>query len=209
MPSLTIDTLPLLLISRPHLRHRLLALPQDPVFLPAGTPLRTNLDPHHAASPADCLAALETVGLGEQVAARGGLDAPLAPETLSAGQRQLFSLARVVLRRRVRARECFGNTGEVEGGVLLLDEVSSSVDRETDEAMQRVVREEFAGYTVVMVSHRLGVVMEFFDRVVVMEEGRVVEEGRPAELVGVEGGRFRELWMAGSGNVKGRGSDTA
>ena len=142
------------------------------------------------------------------MAARGGLDAPLAPETLSAGQRQLFSLARVVLRRRMRARECFGNAGEAEGGVLLLDEVSSSVDRETDEAMQRVVREEFVGYTVVMVSHRLGVVMGF-DRVVVMEKGRVVEEGRPAELVSVEGGRFRELWMAGSGNVKGRGLDTA
>ena len=105
----------------------------------------------------------------------------------------------------MRARECFGE-GEVEGGVLLLDEVSSSVDRETDEAMQRVVREEFVGYTVVMVSHRLGVVMGF-DRVVVMEKGRVVEEGRPAELVEVEGGRFRELWMAGSGNVKGRGLD--
>jgi ABC-type multidrug transport system fused ATPase/permease subunit len=84
-----------------------------------------------------------------------------------------------------------------DGGILLLDEVSSSVDQETDEAMQRVIMDEFAGYTIVMVSHRLGMVMGF-DRVVVMEGGRIVESGKPGELVGSEGSRFRELWMVGN-----------
>jgi ABC-type multidrug transport system fused ATPase/permease subunit len=80
-----------------------------------------------------------------------------------------------------------------------LDEYSSSVDKETDEEMQRVIMREFGGYTIVMVSHRLGMVMGF-DRVVVMEAGRIVETGRPGELVGTEGSRFRELWMVGNGN---------
>ncbi len=87
--------------------------------------------------------------------------------------------------------------------MLLLDEVSSSVDRETDEQMQRVIGEEFAAWTVVMVSNRLGVVMEF-DRVVMMERGQVVEVWRPGELVEREGGRSRELWMGVVGGGGGR-----
>ncbi|KAK4246736.1 canalicular multispecific organic anion transporter 1 [Corynascus novoguineensis] len=212
---ITIDGLPLHAISRPHLRQHVLALPQEPVFLPSGTPTQTNLDPHGAASAADCRAALEAVSLWPFIASRGGLEAPLAPDTLSQGQKQLFSLARAILRRRIRARQravefgadyCLGGeSGDGsagDGGVLLLDEVSSSVDQETDEHMQRVIQDEFAAYTIVMVSHRLGMVMGF-DRVVVMDAGRFVESGRPRELVETEGSRFRELWMVGN---KGRES---
>lgn len=201
--SMTIDGLPLDTVSRTHLRGRVIALPQEPVFLPSGTPVRTNLDPHDSATEAECRAALEAVSLWSFVVSRGGLDAPLVPDTLSQGQKQLFSLARAIVRRRVRARERaaeFGSDycGDVgDGGVLLLDEVSSSVDQETDEEMQRVIKAEFAAYTIVMVSHRLGMVMGF-DRVVVMDAGRIVESGRPTELVEREGSRFRELWMVGN-----------
>lgn len=117
----------------------------------------------------------------------------MSSDTLSQGQKQLFSLARAILRGRIRAR---GKGKQNEGGVLLLDEVSSSVDKDTDEAMQRMILDEFAGYTIVMVSHRLGMVMNF-DRVVVMDEGRIVEDGKPRELVDQEGSRFRDLWMVG------------
>ncbi|AEO56572.1 hypothetical protein MYCTH_2059686 [Thermothelomyces thermophilus ATCC 42464] len=204
LAPMAIDGLPLHAMSRPHLRRRIIALPQEPVFLPSGTPVQTNLDPHHSATAADCRAALEAVSLWPFIASRGGLDAPLAPDTLSQGQKQLFSLARAIVRRRVRARERaaeFGSDycGDLrDGGVLLLDEVSSSVDQETDEEMQRVIRAEFAAYTIVMVSHRLGMVMGF-DRVVIMDAGRIVESGRPGELVEREGSRFRELWMVGNG----------
>ncbi|KAK3900614.1 putative multidrug resistance-associated protein/mitoxantrone resistance protein [Staphylotrichum tortipilum] len=133
----------------------------------------------------------------------GNSHPPFTPTSLSQGQRQLFSLARVLLRRRVRARarsSTFGSPPSIplhDGGILLLDEVSSSVDRETDEAMQRVILREFAGYTIVMVSHRLEAVMGF-DRVVIMDAGRVVEMGPPRELAETEGSRFRELWMVGN-----------
>ncbi|KAK4152002.1 canalicular multispecific organic anion transporter 1 [Chaetomidium leptoderma] len=203
-PQITIDHLPLTTLSRAPLRQNLLALPQEPVFLPPGTPIQTNLDPHHTAPPSLCRAALEAVSLWDLISScrPGGLDAPLSPDTLfSQGQKQLFSLARAILRRRVRALERgtagTSSSSDGDGGILLLDEVSSSVDRETDEAMQRVIMREFAGYTIVMVSHRLGMVMGF-DRVVVMDGGRIVESGRPGELVEREGGRFRELWMVGN-----------
>ena len=71
------------------------------------------------------------------------------------------------------------------------------VDKETDKTMQAIIQREFAGYTIVMISHRLEMVMGF-DRVFVMDKGRVVETGKPAELVQAEGSRFRELWIVGN-----------
>ncbi|KAK4142448.1 canalicular multispecific organic anion transporter 1 [Dichotomopilus funicola] len=220
-PTFNIDSLPLSSLSRSALRHSLFALPQDPVFLPPGTSVRDNLDPDSEATAAECRGALEAVSLWVYFAGllsqgeedEDVLKTRLTPdEMLSQGQKQLFSLARMVVRRRVRARrraaEFGGNTttttnekekGPVptDTGILLLDEVSSSVDQDTDEQMQAVIRAEFRNYTIVMVSHRLGMVMASFDRVVVMEGGRIVEVGGPRELVEREGGRFRELWMVG------------
>lgn len=126
---------------------------------------------------------------------------------MSAGQKQLFSLARAVLRARIRARERVAEFGEkgpgaAPSGILLLDEVSSSVDQDTDRAMQAIIHAEFEGYTIVMVSHRLEMVMGF-DTVIVMEKGEVVETGPPMELSQKEGGRFRELWLVGN-NVGGK-----
>lgn len=134
------------------------------------------------------------VGLWGVVEGHGGLQAGMDGDMLSQGQKQLFSLARAVLRGRVRARE-MGGGGDI-GGVLILDEVSGNVDGDTERVMYEVVGKEFGGYTVVMVSHRLEMVMGF-DRVVVMDSGRIVEEGAPRELVGREGGWFRGLVCVG------------
>lgn len=81
--------------------------------------------------------------------------------------------------------------------MLLLDEVGSTVYGETDRMTGEVTQREFAGYTVVIIAHRLRMVREYFDRVVVLDQGRVVEEGEPGVPVGVEGSRFRELWVSG------------
>lgn len=75
--------------------------------------------------------------------------------------------------------------------MLLLDEFSSSVDRETERTLLAVVRREFAGYTVVMVAHRLEMVMDYFDRVVVMDRGSAVEMGDPRVL-----GTRADSWFA-------------
>lgn len=52
-----------------------------------------------------------------------------------------------------------GKKSVIIGGILLLDEVSSNVNRDTDRAVQNIIREEFEGYTVIMVSHRLDMVL--------------------------------------------------
>ncbi len=198
--NILIDDIPLSKIDRSTLRERIIAVPQDSVFLPDGTSFMSNLDPFHRTNEAECQAVLEIVGLWHLVEQRGGLAAGLSTEMLSQGQKQLFSLARAILRARIRSRDFETEFGVTTGGIgskgiLLLDEVSSSVDRETNGMMQRIIREEFQMYTVVMVSHRLEMVMDF-DTVLVMDKGSVVEKGKPKLLVETEGSRFKALWSA-------------
>jgi ATP-binding cassette, subfamily C (CFTR/MRP), member 1 len=85
----------------------------------------------------------------------------------SVGQQQLFSLARALLLRNK---------------VVLLDESTSSVDGVTDKEIRRIVTDEMKDRTVIEVLHRLDVVEEF-DLVIVMGQGRVLEAGPPRELL--------------------------
>jgi ABC-type multidrug transport system fused ATPase/permease subunit len=189
--NMEIDDIPLHKIDRSTLRKRIIAIPQDAVFLPDGSSIKANIDPLDGATESECVQVLDAVRLSGFVEDRGGLNAGMSADDLSAGQKQLFSLGRAILRRRVRDRLA---GSEKRGGLLLLDEVSSSVDKATDRAMQEIIRDEFESYTIVMVSHRLEMVMDFFDRVVVLDKGAVVESGGPRELVDTPGSRFGELW---------------
>ncbi|KAJ5783587.1 ABC multidrug transporter [Penicillium psychrosexuale] len=192
--KIPIDDTPLHLINRIVLRERLVAVPQDPVFLPDGSTFGRNLDPSLTCTSKECTAALEVLGLRSFIQELGGLEAPMNAGTFSAGQRQLFSLARALLRRTTRAKL---SNDENSGGILLLDEASSSVDQETELVMQDTVRSEFKGFTVIAVAHRLEMIMDF-DRVVVIDTGKIVEIGNPEVLRGLAGSRFGELVNAGA-----------
>ncbi|KAF6816591.1 ABC transporter [Colletotrichum plurivorum] len=219
LPSSTtnmfIDGHPLHAVDRDTLRRRLIAVPQDAVFLPEGTSFKMNLDPFGVATDEEYQAVLESVRLWGLVSDNGGLDAGMNADMLSQGQKQLFSLSRAVLRRRTlsrtralatrtaEARPASGSRAGVElrsipqsaeGGVLILDECTSGVDRETEKMMQDIIQREFESYTILMVSHRLDMVMNFVDKVLVMDSGRLVEQGVPTELVKSENSRFRHLW---------------
>ncbi|MET9620524.1 ABC transporter ATP-binding protein [Streptomyces sp. NPDC006464] len=98
---------------------------------------------------------------------------------ISAGQRQLVAFARALL---------------ADPAVLILDEATSSLDVPGERAVQRAMDTVLAGRTAVVIAHRLSTV-EIADRVLVMESGRVVEDGTPAALVGGEG-RFATLHRA-------------
>jgi ATP-binding cassette subfamily B protein len=98
---------------------------------------------------------------------------------LSAGQRQLVAFARAFL---------------ADPAVLILDEATSSLDVPSERAVQRALRTILAERTSLIIAHRLSTV-EIADRVLVMEAGRIVEDGTPAELVGGSG-RFAGLHRA-------------
>ncbi len=99
---------------------------------------------------------------------------------LSAGQRQLVAFARAFL---------------ADPAVLILDEATSSLDVPSERLVQRALRTVLAGRTAVIIAHRLSTV-EIADRVLVMEHGRVVEDGSPAALAARDGGRFAALHRA-------------
>ncbi|OAA51144.1 ABC transporter-like protein [Beauveria brongniartii RCEF 3172] len=115
----------------------------------------------------------------------GSADAILQSSTLSHGQRQLFSLVRAVLKRRTSGTS-----------LLLLDEFTSSVDAVTESKMMETMMDEFQNATVIMVSHRLGVVVEMFERVLVMDNGQLAEDGAPRTLARTEGSWFAQLHSA-------------
>ncbi|KAI0503440.1 putative ABC multidrug transporter [Xylaria bambusicola] len=191
-----IDGISLARLDRTTLRQQIIAIPQDAVFLPEGSSFFTNLDPYEVATLEDAQSVLQVVGMWDFIEERGGLEAGMAESTLSQGQRQLFSLARAVLRRRIRSQSLgLGGCGS-EGGILLLDEVSSSVDQTTERKMQKVIQEEFRNYTIIAVSHRLDMIMDF-DRVVVMEQGKVVEVGNPMDLATSDETKFGSLYNSG------------
>jgi ABC-type multidrug transport system fused ATPase/permease subunit len=107
-------------------------------------------------------------GYDTDVAKRGG--------RLSAGQRQLVAFARAFL---------------ADPAVLILDEATSSLDIPSERLVQRALRTVLAERTALIIAHRLSTV-EIADRVLVIEGGRIVEDGSPAELIG-SGGRYAAL----------------
>lgn len=164
-------------------RGRINSLPQDPWFLPGGhETVRSNLDPLSEATESQIQVALEKVGLTEQIRRMGGHDAEMRGSQLSAGQRQLFCLARAMLMRRSK--------------ILLLDEATSSVDVPTEEVMMSLLRTEFQGWTIIAIVHRLQSIQDF-DRVVVLDQGRVVECESPTVLLADEGSAFAKLYRNG------------
>ncbi|HEX4741297.1 MAG TPA: ATP-binding cassette domain-containing protein, partial [Caulobacteraceae bacterium] len=131
------------------------------------------------ASPDDVEAAARAAQASDFVRALPqGFDTVVGEQakTLSGGQRQRLAIARALLRR---------------SPILLLDEATSALDAENERLVQQALREAMRGRTTLVIAHRLATVLEA-DRIVVMDEGRVVEEGAHAELL-ARGGLYAHL----------------
>ncbi|KAL4809627.1 P-loop containing nucleoside triphosphate hydrolase protein [Aspergillus unguis] len=184
--SITIDGLDLTCLPRQEIRARLNGVAQSPLLIKGTVRLNayplvnTSIGTSTQVSDKDILNALKCVNLHSKVIENGGLDADIDDLHLSHGQKQLFCLARAILR---------------PGNILVLDEATSNVDTKTDEIMQRVIREKFSSHTVLTVAHKLESILDY-DKVIVLENGRIVETGVPYDLL-AEDSQFAKLYYAG------------
>ncbi|KAE8369715.1 hypothetical protein BDV27DRAFT_152796 [Aspergillus caelatus] len=165
--TIVIDGVDIGTISREQIRERLVSIPQDPFIL--SSTIRNNADPMRTATDEEIILALQRIGIWNTLESRGGLDAVLLDHPLSQGQQQLFCLARAILRRP-------------DSRILILDEATSSVDSDTDAAMQKVIKEVFAGCTIISVAHRLNTIMDS-DMVALLDGGKLVEFDSPGSLL--------------------------
>ena len=106
---------------------------------------------------------------------------------LSGGQRQRIALARVILK---------------DAPILLLDEATSALDSEVEAAIQQTLASMMTGKTVIAIAHRLSTIAEM-DRIIVMDQGRIVEDGTHEALLAL-GGKYATFWTRQSGGFLGQ-----
>ncbi|CAN8105605.1 unnamed protein product [Discula destructiva] len=173
--SISIDGIDITEIPLKDLRLRLSIQPQDSILFRGS--IRLNLDPFHEHSDEELWHALKGAWLSDTV----HLDDFVHEEgsNFSHGQRQLLGLARLLVK---------------DSKIVVCDEATSSVDFETDEKIQRTMLESFRGKTVLTVAHRIRTIVHY-DRVCVMDNGRIAELGTPKELWDL-GGIFKQMCEA-------------
>ncbi|OVA11350.1 ABC transporter [Macleaya cordata] len=166
--KILIDGLDICLMGLKDLRLKLSIIPQEPTLF-RGT-VRTNLDPLGLYSDQEIWEAIEKCQLKATISSLPNLlDSSVSDDgdNWSAGQRQLFCLGRVLLRRNK---------------ILVLDEATASIDSATDAILQRVIRQEFKNCTVITIAHRVPTVTDS-DMVMVLSYGEMVEYDEPSKLM--------------------------
>ncbi|KAJ2721487.1 hypothetical protein GGI07_003941 [Coemansia sp. Benny D115] len=178
--SIELDGVDISQLGLEDLRQSVTIIPQDPALF-NGT-VRFNLDPFGHHTDDELLDALERTLLLRPgaTAAFDSLEDEITShgQSLSLGQRQLVSLARAMVRR---------------SRLIIMDEATASVDFQTDSRIQAAIRgPEFTGCTLLCIAHRLRTVVDY-DRVLVLDNGRVAEFDTPEKLLQKEAGMFRAM----------------
>ncbi|KAH9947499.1 multidrug resistance-associated ABC transporter [Amylocystis lapponica] len=191
-----VDGLDISQIGLTDLRSKLTIIPQDPTIL-SGT-LRSTLDVFNEYQDAEIYEALRRVHLipPSDTAAEDpdsvnmnvfrNLDSAVSEggENFSTGEKQLLCMARAILKR---------------SKVLLMDEATASVDYATDELIGKTIRHEFAESTIMTIAHRLRTVIDY-DKVMLLEEGRIAEFDTPGKLLADRSSKFHSLCKATGNN---------
>ena len=159
-------------------RRSMAVITQDPILFSGS--LRRNLDPFSLYENHDLWSTLEEVqlkALVQQLPEQLEYKLRESGSNFSVGERQLVCLARALLRK---------------SKIIILDEATANVDYKTDRLIQEVIRDRFKDSTVLTIAHRLNTIMDY-DKVLVMDEGRVVEFAKPEVLLQNDGGYFTRL----------------
>jgi ATP-binding cassette subfamily B multidrug efflux pump len=149
-----------------------------------GRPTATDAEIYEAVKRAHALEFIETL---EDWQGRKGFDAQVGERgvKLSGGQRQRIALARVILKN---------------APILVLDEATSALDSDVEAAIQEQLSSLMVGRTVIAIAHRLSTIAQM-DRLIVMDQGRIVEVGSHEALLAA-GGTYARLWKRQSGGFE-------
>ncbi|ODQ63098.1 hypothetical protein NADFUDRAFT_72210 [Nadsonia fulvescens var. elongata DSM 6958] len=194
--SVLIDDLDISKLGLYELRSKLSIIPQDPTLF-QGT-VRSNIDPFDKSTDFELWDALRRswlidesdaekmktsinaeTGVSNGMTSKFHLDSPVNDEgtNFSLGERQLIALARALVRK---------------SQILILDEATASVDYETDHKIQSTITKEFSYCTILCIAHRLKTILNY-DRILVLEQGEVIEFDTPLELFKKADGIFRGM----------------
>uniref|UniRef100_A0AAQ6AM37 ATP-binding cassette sub-family C member 5 n=1 Tax=Amphiprion ocellaris TaxID=80972 RepID=A0AAQ6AM37_AMPOC len=176
--SIIIDGINIAQIGLDDLRSKLAIIPQEPVLF-IGT-VRSNLDPWDQYSDCQIWEALEKTHIKEMVSQLPhSLHSEVTEngENFSVGERQLLCVARALLRN---------------SKILILDEATAAIDTETDRLIQETIRCAFGSCITLIIAHRLNTVMSC-SRVMVLDNGQILEFDSPAALLADENSRFRAM----------------
>lgn len=169
--AILIDNVDVTMIPRSQLRSRITSLPQDSLefsgsvwdnLLPFGA---ERPDGGDAITEATAQELLDEIGLWDHIKVKGGLQKPISEMLFSAGQKQLFNVVRAILHH-----------AQFETKIILMDEVTSSVDHEAKERIQKMMEDAFRGSTWIIISHDTQAVANC-DAVLHMSGGSLVNGG--------------------------------
>lgn len=175
-----IDGVPLALIGDAPFRADVAVVPQEPFLLAASA--RENIDMGRGLARAQIESAARAARAHDFIGAlENGYDTPLGEggARLSAGQKQLVAVARAL-------------AGQPR--ILFLDEATSRIDSETERRVQQALAELHGKVTVIAIAHRLSTIRAA-DRIVVLNHGRIAEQGTHDELMAIAGGIYQRLYQ--------------
>ncbi|XP_063314810.1 MIT domain-containing protein 1 isoform X2 [Pelobates fuscus] len=178
---ISIDNICISKIGLQDLRMKLSIIPQEPVLFVGN--VRSNLDPMSQHTDEEIWKALERTHMRQHVAQ---MDKQLYSEVrengsnFSVGERQLLCMARALLRN---------------SKILVLDEATAAIDNETDALIQKTIKDAFRECTVLIIAHRLNTVFHC-DKILVMENGKILEYDKPPILLSNEKSIFYSMVMA-------------
>ena len=175
--QILIDDIDISLIGLSLLRSIITVIPQDPTLIEGS--LRENLDPSGKFNDDSMIESLKLMGL-DYLLEDDGLNFMVkeSGDNLSSGERQLICMVRAMIRK---------------SKIIIMDEATSSIDYNTEQLIQNGVMNNFKDSTVITIAHRIKTILEY-DRILVFEQGQLVEQGSPKELIDKKQGIFYILY---------------
>ncbi|HEX3099618.1 MAG TPA: ABC transporter ATP-binding protein [Patescibacteria group bacterium] len=186
--SIEIDGQDISKVTQVSLREQVSLVPQDPILfhrsilenIRYAKPEATQSEVIAAAKAAHCHEFIEQLGQKyETLVGERGVK-------LSGGERQRVAIARAILKN---------------APILVLDEATSSLDSESESLIQDALKTLMHGKTTIVIAHRLSTIMAM-DRIVVIEDGKITEQGKHEELLKAQEGKYQKLWHIQSGSYQ-------